>query len=138
MTMSLMKATAIFAMLVTGSASALDARKLLHNEHHILPNILPHKQGGGVGHHIAQAAAIGGAALDVAGAGTEAYGLATGDKNAQKIGAGELGVGTAAGVGGAAGAYGTRCKWAVGDHVTDIPCHHEPVLHQAVIHSVGK
>ncbi|QDZ25221.1 hypothetical protein HOP50_16g77670 [Chloropicon primus] len=133
MTMSLMKATAIFAMLVTGSASALDMRKLLHNAN----GILPHKQGGGVGHHIAQAAAIGGAALDVAGAGTEAYGLATGDKNAQKIGAGELGVGTAAGVGGAAGAVATRCKWAVGDHKSDIPCHKGPVQ-QAVIHSVGK
>ena len=128
-----LKVAAIFAMLVTGSASAMETRKLLHNAN----GILPHKEGGGLGHHIAQAAALGGAALDVAGAGTEAYGLATGDKNAQKIGAGELGVGTAAGVGGAVGAVETRCHWAAGDHKSDIPCHKGPVQ-KAVIHSVGK
>ena len=111
------KALLLAAMLLLGMSAASAAsghRKLA---------FLPHKSGGGVLHHLAQAAAIGGAAVDAAGLATGAYGLATGDKNAQHIGAAELGVGTAGGLAGAGASVASRCKWAVGTQITDWGCH---------------
>ena len=61
-----------------------------------------------VAHHLGQAGEIAGTVIDLAGAGTEAYGLITGDKNAQAIGAGELGAGTTTGLGGYALAENTK------------------------------
>ena len=77
----------------------------------------PHREGGGALHHASQAAAVLGGLGALAGAGTEAYGLATGDKNAEQIGLGEMGLGSVTGVGGGLAAVGTRCHWAMGDHV---------------------
>ena len=71
------------------------------------------KKGGGLAHTAAQVATGVGAAIDVAGAATEAYGLSTGDKNAQALGAGELGVGTATGIGGGIGAAATHCHYDI-------------------------
>ncbi|QDZ17625.1 hypothetical protein HOP50_01g01320 [Chloropicon primus] len=114
------KALALSAMLVGTAALAptttatevelvepvgSDGRQLLHAP------LWPEKKGGGVGHHLAQAAALTGAVVGAAGLATEAYGLSTGDKNAQAIGAAELGGGAAVGVGGGLGAVASRCHY---------------------------
>ena len=89
--------------------------------HPILDSLI-HKNGGGAGHKLAKAVGLAGAVGAAAGLGTEAYGLATGDKNAQRIGGAELGIGGAAALGGGATAVATRCKWAIGTFVTKKDC----------------
>ena len=128
------KTILIAAMLLLGlgSASAMDeglraqfAKGRRLQNHPILDALRhagPHREGGGAGHKIAQAVGLAGAVGAVAGLGTEAYGLATGDKNAQGIGAAELGVGGAAALGGGGAAVASRCKWAVGNWVSNKDC----------------
>ena len=120
------KSAALVAMLLLGSTVA-DAqfdgnvrrallraspqRALLHLDEHGFPVEDP------VLHGLSQAAQVVGAVSGAAGLATGAYGLATGDKNAEQIGLGEMGLGSVTGVGGGLAAVGTRCHWAMGDHV---------------------